>query len=316
MALQVFGFYNGLDEKAKGYRFLERYGGVLDEIALFNIGIQSNGELRGRPSRRLIKEAHSHGLKVWIVVSNLTPRADFSTPLLSRLIREGEFAAKVWRNIRNLMAEYQCDGVNLDLEKALPEDRQLFTRLIQSWSEQFHNEHYLVSIDVPAKTADLPMAPWKGAFDYRAIGKAVDEVILMTYEEHWPGSDPGSVASLPWVTKVLDYALANIPASKIYMGIPLYGYDWLAKGSAQVIGYQRAVQVAKQYGAPVRWDEEQHSTYFSYERMGQRHTVYFEDLRSLREKLELAKRKGIKGIALWEMNLSYPELWEALPANV
>jgi len=314
MPLNVFAFYNGLNEHAKGYPYLKRYGKIISQLALFQIAIQNNGTLLGLPSRRLINEAHAMGIKVLLTVSNLTPQGQFSTALLGRLVRERDFANLVWRNIRNLLVEYQCDGINLDLEKAAPTDRSLFSQLIQTWSTMFQQANFLVTIDVPAKSSSDPLDPWKGSFDYQVIGQAVDAVILMTYEEHWAASPPGSVASIPWVTDILNYALATIPPRKIYMGIPLYGYDWSARGGAQVISYTRATELARRHGAPLQWDATQHSTYFHYETKGIRHTVYFEDPRSLKDKLDLALNKGIRGVALWEMNLSYPLAWEVLQA--
>lgn len=312
MPLNVFAFYNGLNEHAKGYPYLKRFGRIINQLALFQISIQNNGALYGRPSRGLINEAHAIGAKVLLTVSNLTQRGQFSTTLIGRLVRDQDFANLVWQNIRNILVEYQCDGINLDLEKAEPEDRSLYSQLIQSWSTLFQRANFMVTIDVPAKSSSDPLDPWKGAFDYKAIGQAVDEVILMTYEEHWPASPPGSVASIPWVNDILNYAIANIPRQKIYMGIPLYGYDWSERGGAQVIGYLRANELARRHGAPLQWDARQHSTYFRYETKGVRHTVYFEDPRSLKDKLDLALSKGIRGVALWEMNLSYPRAWEVL----
>lgn len=316
MPLQVFAFYNGLTEQAKGYPYLKRNGSIIDQLAIFELPIQNNGTLLGRPSRRLINEAHAMGIKVVLVVSNLNSQGRFSTTLIARLVRDQAFANLVWQNIRNVLVDYQFDGVNLDLEKAAPTDRTLYSRLIKDWSTRFRQANFRVSIDVPAKSADEPLDEWKGAFDYKAIGQAVDEVIIMTYEEHWGASAPGSVASIPWVTSVLNYAIANIPPQKIYMGIPMYGYDWPENGTGQVIGYTRAIELARRHGAPLQWDATQHSTYFRYETMGVRHTVYFEDPRSLREKLDLATQKGIRGVALWEMNLSYPGFWEVLQTYV
>ena len=312
MPLKVFAFYNGLNQAAKGFPYLKRYGAIINQLALFQISIQNTGALYGRPSQSLINEAHAQGGKVFLTVSNLTLRGQFSTLLIGRLVRDHNFSNLVWQNIKNLLVEYQCDGVNFDLEKAAPLDRPLFSQLIQTWSALFQQEKFLVTIDVPAMDRNNPLDPWKGAFDYKVIGQAVDEVILMTYEEHWPASSPGSVASIPWVNDILNYALATIPRQKIYMGIPLYGYDWSERGGAKVIGYTRAIELARRHGAPVRWDAIQHSMFFHYEEMGVRHTVYFEDLRSLRDKLDLASQKGIQGVALWEMNLSYPRFWEML----
>ena len=316
MPLQVFAFYYGLTEEAKGYPYLKRYGSNINQLGIFEIPIQNNGTLLGRPSRRLIKEAHAMGIKVILVVSNLTPQGQFSTALMGRLVRDQEFANLVWQNIRNVLVEYQCDGVNFDLEKATPADRSLFSKLITDWSARFKRENFRVSIDVPAKTSNDPLNEWRGAFDYKALGQAVDEVIIMVYEEHWASSEAGSVASIPWANEVLNYALLNIPPQKIYMGIPMYGYDWPETGKGRVIGYPRAIELARRHGAPLRWDSGQHSTYFRYETMGVRHIVYIEDPRSLRDKLDLALQKGIRGVALWEMNLSYPSFWEVLQTYV
>lgn len=312
MPLDVLAFYNGLSEHAKGYPYLQRYGRSIDQLALFQIPVQNDGTLRGRLSRGLINEAHTMGIKVLVTVSNLNQRGLFSTDLIGRLIRDQDFANFVWQNIRDLLAAYQFDGVNLDLEKAAPEDRPLYSRFIQRWSSMFKQENYLVTTDVPAKSSSDPHDVWKGAIDYQVIGQAVDEVIVMTYEEHWPGSPPGCVASIPWVTRMLNYALANIPRQKIYMGIPLYGYDWPERGRAHAVSYHQAMEVARRYGSPIQWDAWQHCSYFHYESGGVRHTVYFEDPRSLKDKLDLALSKGIRGVAIWEMNISYPQAWDMI----
>jgi spore germination protein YaaH len=314
MPLDVLAFYNGLNEHAKGYPYLKRYGRSINQLALFQIPIQNNGTLPGHLSRTLIAEVHSMGIKVLVTVSNLNQKGLFSTPLIGRLVRDQDFANLVWQNIRNLLVEYQLDGVNFDLEKAAPADRLLYSHFIQKWSLMFQQANFLVTTDVPAKSSNDPHDPWKGAIDYQVIGQAVDEVIVMTYEQHWPGSPPGSIASIPWVTEILNYALANIPRQKIYMGIPLYGYDWSERGGAKAIGYQRAIGLARRHGSPIQWDAREHSSYFRYETMGVRHTVYFEDPRSLKDKLDLAVSKGIRGVALWEMNISYPQAWEVIQA--
>lgn len=316
MVLKVLGFYSGLDERTKGYRYLRQYGSLLDEVALFQVAIQNNGELLGTPSRYLINEIHKMGVKVLLTISNLTSQGLFSTELISRLVRDKEFSGQVWQAIRNMMAAYKFDGINLDLEKGSPGDRKLFTEFIRSWTLRFKRENFLISIDVPAKTADEPGDIWKGVFDYNALGKIADQIVIMSYEEHWPGSRPGSIASLPWVKQVLDYALKSIPAPKIFIGIPLYGYDWIGLGRAKVVSYERANQIARRFGAPLKWDSQQHSTYFTYQVRDQKHTVYFEDLLSIKEKLDLAVAKGIGGIAVWQMNLSYGQFWEVLQPYV
>jgi len=316
MALKVLGVYKGLDDRAQGYRYFQQYGSLLDEAALFQITIRNNGELWGRPSRSLIKEMHNLGIKVLAAISNLPAQGLFSPEVSRRLLRNKEFAGQVWRAIKDLLLSYKFDGVNLDLAKGFPEDRQLFTELIRSWTQQFQQENFLVSLDLPAKTVDEPGDSGQGIFDYQALGETVDQVVIMCAEEYRPGSRPGAIASLPWVTQVLSYALENISPAKIFMALPLYGYDWTSPGRAQVLGFERAQQTARRFGVPLQWDAQQHSTYFTYQLKNQKHTVYFEDLRSLTEKLALAQTQGIGGIAVWEMNLSYAGFWEVLQSYI
>ncbi|MDD2234231.1 MAG: glycosyl hydrolase family 18 protein [Desulfitobacteriaceae bacterium] len=312
MVLKVLGFYSGFDERTKGYRYLRQYGCLLDEVAFFRVAIRNNGELFGAPSRHLINEIHKMGIKVLLTISNLTSQGHFSTELISRLVRDKEFSGQVWQAIRNMMAVYKFDGINLDLEKGVPGDRKLFTEFIRFWTIRFKQENFLISLDVPAKIADESGDIREGVFDYKALGKIADQIVIMSYEEHWPGSQPGSIASFPWVKQVLDYALESIPATKIFISIPLYGYDWNGSGRAKVVSFERANQIARRFGAPLKWDSQQHSTYFTYQVRDQKHTVYFEDLLSIKEKLDLAVAKGIGGIAVWQMNLSFNQFWEVL----
>ena len=59
-------------------------------------------------------------------------------------------------------------------------------------------------------------------------------VVLMTYDEHYFGGAPGSIASMPWVENVLKYATGTISSKKLLLGIPGYGYDWASTGSKTV----------------------------------------------------------------------------------
>ena len=166
MPLQVFAFYNGLTEQAKGYPYLKRYGNIINQLALFQIAIQDNGTLLGHPSRPLVHEAHTKGSKVFLAVSNLTTQGRFSSVLIGRMVRDQEFSNLVWRNIRDMLVDYQFDGVNLDLEKAVPADRMLFSQLIQTWSTLFQRANLLVKIDVPAKSSNDPLDIWGGSASY------------------------------------------------------------------------------------------------------------------------------------------------------
>ena len=87
-----------------------------------------------------------------------------------------------------------------------------------------------------------------------------------------------AVAPLRNVELVVDYALSEIPAEKIWMGIPNYGYDWtlpFRQGSrARSISNQEAVTLAVQNRAAIRFDQAAQSPWFRYvDGQGREHEV-------------------------------------------
>lgn len=128
-----------------------------------------------------------------------------------------------------------------------------------------------------------------------------------------------AVAPLNKVREVVEYALTVIPAEKIHLGIPNYGYDWtlpFVRGSSRAVtlGNVEAVQLAIRYGVPIRFDEVALSPFFFYETMDDagritRHEVWFEDVRSYNEKMNLVAQYRLRGISCWQIMQLFRAGW-------
>ncbi|MFW5632248.1 MAG: glycosyl hydrolase family 18 protein, partial [Acetivibrio ethanolgignens] len=132
------------------------------------------------------------------------------------------------------------------------------------------------------------------------------QVLLMTYEWGYKYGPNMAVAPLNMVRRVVDYAITEIPAEKINLGIPNYGYDWplpFVRGvtEARTIGNVEAVTIAIENSAVIQFDEIAKSPFFRYTRDGIEHEVWFEDARSINEKLGLVKEYGLKGTGWWQI---------------
>lgn len=150
--------------------------------------------------------------------------------------------------------------------------------------------------------------------DYRRLGAAADTVFLMTYEWGYMYGPPMAVAPLNKVREVVEYAVTEIPREKIMMGIPNYGYDWelpykRGETRAELIGNVEAVRIASENGAEIQYDEKVQSPYFTYWSGGKQHEVWFEDVRSIRAKMELVREKGIRGFGYWNLMRSFRANW-------
>ncbi len=122
-----------------------------------------------------------------------------------------------------------------------------------------------------------------------------------------------AVAPLPNVRRVLEYALSEIPADKIFLGIPNYGYDWklpYVRGESKAItlGNLNAVNIAIENGSEILYDEQAQSPYFYYSDVdGSPRVVWFEDVRSMNEKYNLVSEKTIRGCGYWNLMRPFPQ---------
>lgn len=123
-----------------------------------------------------------------------------------------------------------------------------------------------------------------------------------------------AVAPLNKVREVVEYALTKIPAEKINLGIPNYGYDWtlpFVRGTskAQNIGNVEAVQIAIAQGAEIKFDPVAQSPFFTYVQNGLTHEVWFEDVRSIHGKFGLVQEYGLRGMSYWQIMRLFRANW-------
>ncbi len=115
---------------------------------------------------------------------------------------------------------------------------------------------------------------------------------------------------------MLDYAVSEIPPEKILMSMPNYGYDWtlpyMRETAARSIGFNAALELAHQYGAEIKFDETAQTPYFNYYEDGQQHVVWFDDPKSISEKLKLINEYGLAGVSYWTVNRCYVPNWLVL----
>ena len=93
----------------------------------------------------------------------------------------------------------------------------------------------MLSIAVYPKTSEPGDYDAQKAEDYKAIGAVVDEFKVMTYAYSGPWSKPGPQMPLSWAKQVLAFARSKVPAAKVYMGLPFFGFDWQGSSAKYVL---------------------------------------------------------------------------------
>jgi spore germination protein len=137
-------------------------------------------------------------------------------------------------------------------------------------------------------------------------------MIVMAYDEHWSTSAPGPVASLLWCAKVADYAKSAVAIDRIVMGLPLYGRAWQDKRLATALRFQNVQDLVAEKQSTTEYSPEL-GPHFEYPE-DVVVTVYYDDLRSLMEKLRLYRGRDIAAVSFWRIGQGPPDLWSSIDA--
>lgn len=259
-----------------------------------------------------LTQLRAEGLPIVPTLANVDAQGNWAYQPVARMLHDPAMMAQQVSEIVALVQQHHYAGIDIDYEDLKASDREAFTTFIAHLAAALHAKGKLLSVALFAKASDQGYAPRNVAQDYAAIGRVADEVRLMGYDYHWATSPPGPVGPVSWIRAVLRYAKSQIPASKIVLGIPFYGYDW-SGGHGASVTWAQAVQRAGRYHAQVHYDTASQAPWFSYtDSSGHRHTVWFENARSTRAKLSLARGAGIGGVFLWMYGNPDPATWNAL----
>lgn len=270
---------------------------------LGNSGVLENGV---DPS--LIAWAHRNGMRVWAMVGNRSDSVnthDMLTDSSHRLAFIQELTAQV--------KQYGIDGLNIDFENMLPEDRDAFTAFVSELHAAMASVYAVLSINVSPDFG----TDWTEVFDYAALGNNAEYVVLMGYDEHWGGSQiPGSVSSLPWLRTGLETLLAKVPARKVILALPLYTRKWAMDpiGRVDSLDWSLVQQNATVNACQLKpvWDDILGQYYTQYSESTMLNRIWMEDGRSLARKMTLGESYSLAGYGYWYMGGENVDVWASL----
>lgn len=302
-----WGFYVGYDPESRAS--LSEHLSQLDVVVPNYYGIMGDGKIVGDDDPSIDALVFKHAKRLLPLVQNRVRYGDL-TPLLS----DPGLRRKAVDAIADLTTRYRYDGVTLDLEGVRTADRPALTDFVQALAGALHSRHKLLAVAVPATTGDMSTG-WAGAFDYTAIGKAVDRAIVMAYGYRTASSsEPGPISPLPWVHDVSRYARSTIPSGRLVLGIGVWGYDWNLSqpGRAKTLRYAETAALVDRNGGTVKVDAENSAASYRYRIDGQNHEIWFENVETIFQKVAVAAGDSDVGIAFWRLGQEPPGIWTAL----
>ncbi len=218
-----------------------------------------------------------------------------------------------------LAQKYGANGIDLDFEdmafnttSALVDPtRAGFDALVHELAVALHKRGMMLAVNVVSKTSEPGTSMAQQVYDYPTLGKWADRFRIMTYDQHWSGGSPGAIAGMSWTDSVISFAASAMTSSKVFMGVPLYGYDWGTPGNrAAAVTYQGALNLMAQYHVARQWSATEDAPYFTYtDAAGVGHTVWYNDAQAIAAKLPLVGKYGLGGVAFWSLGGEDPAIW-------
>lgn len=282
--------------------------------------MDQKGVVIGEVNPDLLQAARQAGVAVMPLIMN----KDFDQQAIHAVLED---PAKMRAVIRSLLERAEQDGywgIQFDFENIHVSYRHYYNLFVEEAARQFHQRGLRFSVAVVAKHSDHAQdypealwANWAGVFDYAALARAADFLSVMTYDQHSRMTPPGPVAALPWMQRVIEYALTRVPPGKLSVGLPLYFRSWNQAGlRGGYGGFAEVVAMLHRHGVVPRWDALQQAHWFRYRAEGVEQEVWYEDVRSFQAKLQLLDTYGLRGFSAWVIGQEDPRIWAELMRRV
>ncbi|MFZ0760655.1 MAG: glycosyltransferase [Candidatus Sulfotelmatobacter sp.] len=214
------------------------------------------------------------------------------------------------RQVEMFLASGRFRGLMVDFEAFPSVGQPGYIALLNQLSADLHARGMKLYVSVP---------PHNEEFNYAAIAAPVDGVVVMNYDEHYPGAPSGPVASQDWFVNNLKFAVSVIPRDKLICAIANYGYDWVLKPKKgklppdekdHSVSVQEAWLAARDSDEDVTFDDDALNPHFSYlDERNLRHDVWFLDAVTALNHMRAAQTLGIQTFALWRLGGEDRTLW-------
>lgn len=297
---------------------VEKTNGSLGVISpnYFNVNSDGSLQLTSLLSTEFVRSMHSQNIKVVPFISNHWDRTLGRIALQNREKLADEIVAAI--------KKYNLDGINVDIENVTEADRANYTDFVRLLRSKLPQGKEL-SVAVAANPRGFTTG-WHGSYDYEALAKYSDYLMIMAYDESYYGSKPGPVASRTFVENSIKYALNRVSPEKIVLGIPFFGRYWNENESVggNGISLAKADSVIKHYNGKIYFDKSSMSPYVTFT-VGTNdtkllvngktltpgnYTIWFENEESIKDKLQLVHKYNLKGTGSWSLGQELPSTWD------
>lgn len=270
-----------------------------------------------------------------------------SQGVLGGLLAKPASRKQIVDTITAMVVSNNFDGIDLDFEgfafvdpnTTWSKTAPLWATFIKELAVSLHAQKKLLSVSTPYVLD--PAGSQKGYYVYNwaAIASSIDRLRIMTYD--YSVARPGPLGPLTWTERTVAYAVKIMPASKVYLGVPGYGRDWITSvtgvcpsnvasviktgAKAATFVMRDAQNLAAAYGVTPQWNEQYGEMTFSYQKVYSgttsgglatsctaSRTAWYQDAKAYGIRASLVDKYRLGGMAAWTLGMEEPMALDAV----
>lgn len=264
----------------------------------------SSGSMSCYASARLVNKMHQRGTDVWALVSDFDTNVDFAALYSSKKAR-----TNMVNTLINDAEKYGFDGINLDFENIKSAYAKDYLQFVRELSIACERKGLVLSTD------NYKPEAYNRCYNLKEQSRFVDYVIVMAYDEHYAGTDAGSVASLPFVKEAVEDTVQLVGKNHVIAGIPFYTRIWTTTDgntTSRAVGMQAAVDQLNNDGQVALWNDDCGQYVASYTVGNSTRQIWFEEEKSIEAKMQVIQENNVAGVAGWKLGLEKSSVWPVI----
>lgn len=264
----------------------------------------SSGSMSCYASAGLVNKMHQRGTDVWALVSDFDTNVDFAALYSSKKAR-----TNMVNTLINDAEKYGFDGINLDFENIKSAYAKDYLQFVRELSIACERKGLVLSTD------NYKPEAYNRCYNLKEQSRFVDYVIVMAYDEHYAGTDAGSVASLPFVKEAVEATVQLVGKEHVIAGIPFYTRIWTTTDgntTSRAVGMQAAVDQLNSDSQVALWNEDCGQYVASYTVGSSTRQIWFEEEKSVEAKMQVIQEENVAGVACWKLGLEKTTVWSVI----
>ncbi len=227
------------------------------------------------------------------------------------------------QSIVDTVVNNDFDGIDLDYESTKLSDKVKYFEFLSALSKELKSKNKKLIVTVIAKWGDNITYPslveTREVQDWSLIQNYADKIRIMAYDYTFIKSKfPGPIAPINWIDEVLKYGVSKVDPKKLVLGVHLYAYEWIGKddtklpfvpsmkmnssgdSEAKAFTYAEVKNILKSNdGKSGTYESEKIFDYVAKDNISR--TLVYIDQKGINDRINLAKKYNISGIAFWRI---------------